>query len=789
METHQEKIYVALGKNIEEELVTLRWALNHWSSQSVSFVILHINTSSRDFVQTPFGKLPASSVNEEMLEAFRAQEHERVKKILNKYMALCIRVKAEVLEVNISKEPVPKILVGLISSHGIKKLVMGFKSMKSSSWKAKCDTNSSCYVQKHKPDFCELFTVYEGKLVIFKEENADEGGYLIDECGTMVADFRKKPKEKGNLRGWFSRKFTDNVPSNEDDQRSPHHVVSNSATSIVHEVVRDKWEENVEEIDRYVQFMLDSNSQELEQRDETRDELEVTKTNKNYLSRNEVLRAVEQTEKILEQKRNEAKADAEIRRKSDRIFSLCNQRTEEIEAKLREDRTKQNNLTQELNTVRSQRHEIFGNITESKNKLKSELDHQREFMINLQAYSLKKSDLESALAMIETEKNEILGKVEETRRQREFVKRRNEYYRIREEMGKSFRYREFNEEEIRNATDDFATKMAISADLEGVIYRGRIDRIDVVVQFKTVFLDSLEEFQAQVKLLHKINHPHILTMTGACAERRCIVFEYMHHGSLHNILFSSSKKPTLQLPWHARIRIIVDVCSALGFLHSSKPSPTVHGRLNSSHVLLGHNFTVKIMGLSYNNNARPSSDILNLGLLILQLLTGNEEIGLQEVSQAIEEDTLAGNLDERAGDWPLDIAMEFAKIGLQCCENEARYEENVAVLIGEIMNLQAKAESRTLQGGEKIRSIDVPDVFLCPIFQFDNIIEVIITTNIYGTFNICTYGFTYEYEAIKEWLSSGHDTSPMTNLRLKNKLITPNHTLQCLIRDRWRDER
>ncbi|ONK55300.1 uncharacterized protein A4U43_UnF5240, partial [Asparagus officinalis] len=578
METHQEKIYVALGKNIEEELVTLRWALNHWSSQSVSFVILHINTSSRDFVQTPFGKLPASSVNEEMLEAFRAQEHERVKKILNKYMALCIRVKAEVLEVNISKEPVPKILVGLISSHGIKKLVMGFKSMKSSSWKAKCDTNSSCYVQKHKPDFCELFTVYEGKLVIFKEENADEGGYLIDECGTMVADFRKKPKEKGNLRGWFSRKFTDNVPSNEDDQRSPHHVVSNSATSIVHEVVRDKWEENVEEIDRYVQFMLDSNSQELEQRDETRDELE------NYLSRNEVLRAVEQTEKILEQKRNEAKADAEIRRKSDRIFSLCNQRTEEIEAKLREDRTKQNNLTQELNTVRSQRHEIFGNITESKNKLKSELDHQREFMINLQAYSLKKSDLESALAMIETEKNEILGKVEETRRQREFVKRRNEYYRIREEMGKSFRYREFNEEEIRNATDDFATKMAISADLEGVIYRGRIDRIDVVVQFKTVFLDSLEEFQAQV-------------------------------------------------------------------------------------------------------------------------------------SQAIEEDTLAGNLDERAGDWPLDIAMEFAKIGLQCCENEARYEENVAVLIGEIMNLQAKAESRTLQGGEKIRSIDVPDVFLCPIFQ------------------------------------------------------------------------
>lgn len=53
METHEEKVYVAVGKNVEEGNGILRWALNHWSSQSVTFVIIHINARSKDFVLTP----------------------------------------------------------------------------------------------------------------------------------------------------------------------------------------------------------------------------------------------------------------------------------------------------------------------------------------------------------------------------------------------------------------------------------------------------------------------------------------------------------------------------------------------------------------------------------------------------------------------------------------------------------------------------------------------------------------------------------------------------------------
>ena len=50
--------------------------------------------------------------------------------------------------------------------------------------------------------------------------------------------------------------------------------------------------------------------------------------------------------------------------------------------------------------------------------------------------------------------------------------------------------------------------------------------------------------------------------------------------------------------------------------------------------------------------------------------------------------------------------------------------------------------------------------------------------------HVAADGFPYELEAIEEWLKMGHDSSPMTNLSLKHKFLTPNHTLRTLIQER-----
>ena len=48
--------------------------------------------------------------------------------------------------------------------------------------------------------------------------------------------------------------------------------------------------------------------------------------------------------------------------------------------------------------------------------------------------------------------------------------------------------------------------------------------------------------------------------------------------------------------------------------------------------------------------------------------------------------------------------------------------------------------------------------------------------------HIAADGFTYEAEAIKDWLEA-HDTSPMTNLALPHRATIPNPALRSAIQE------
>jgi Inhibitor of Apoptosis domain/U-box domain len=60
----------------------------------------------------------------------------------------------------------------------------------------------------------------------------------------------------------------------------------------------------------------------------------------------------------------------------------------------------------------------------------------------------------------------------------------------------------------------------------------------------------------------------------------------------------------------------------------------------------------------------------------------------------------------------------------------------------------------------------LPNYFMCPITQ--DLIRVPV---------VCEDGHSYERDALIQWLSQ-HDTSPMTNEKLKLKVLFPNHALR-----------
>ncbi|XP_010556543.1 PREDICTED: putative U-box domain-containing protein 55 isoform X1 [Tarenaya hassleriana] len=73
---------------------------------------------------------------------------------------------------------------------------------------------------------------------------------------------------------------------------------------------------------------------------------------------------------------------------------------------------------------------------------------------------------------------------------------------------------------------------------------------------------------------------------------------------------------------------------------------------------------------------------------------------------------------------------------------------------------------------EEVTAHQPPSYFICPISQ-----EVMREPH------VAADGFTYEAEALREWLNNGHETSPMTNLKLTHKNLVPNHALRSAIQE------
>jgi serine/threonine protein kinase len=106
------------------------------------------------------------------------------------------------------------------------------------------------------------------------------------------------------------------------------------------------------------------------------------------------------------------------------------------------------------------------------------------------------------------------------------------------------------------------------------------------------------ELQAEVDILSRVHHPHVLLLLGACTEpgHQALVYERMEGGSLEEALGlgppgqgqgnAAGAGQRRALPWHDRVRIAAEVAAALVHLHTG-PSPIIHMDVKPANILLG----------------------------------------------------------------------------------------------------------------------------------------------------------------------------------------------------------
>ena len=153
-------------------------------------------------------------------------------------------------------------------------------------------------------------------------------------------------------------------------------------------------------------------------------------------------------------------------------------------------------------------------------------------------------------------------------------------------------------QELHRGTDGFCDRNLIGSGCFGSVYIANLVSEDNVVAVKVLNLQKKgahKSFVVECNALKNIRHRNLVKVLTCCSstdykgqEFKALVFEYMKNGSLEQWLHPeiSIAQPSLTLDLAHRFYIIIDVASALHYLHKECEELVVHCDLKPSNILL-----------------------------------------------------------------------------------------------------------------------------------------------------------------------------------------------------------
>ncbi|XP_052289843.1 probable LRR receptor-like serine/threonine-protein kinase At3g47570 isoform X5 [Citrus sinensis] len=154
--------------------------------------------------------------------------------------------------------------------------------------------------------------------------------------------------------------------------------------------------------------------------------------------------------------------------------------------------------------------------------------------------------------------------------------------------------RRFSYLELLQATDNFAENSIIGRGGFGSVYGARLeDGMKIAIKvFHQQCASALKSFEAECEVLKNIRHRNLIKVISSCSndDFKALVLEYMSNGSLGDWLHSSN----YVLNIFQRLNIMIDVASALEYLHFDHSTPIIHCDLKPSNVLLDENMVAHL---------------------------------------------------------------------------------------------------------------------------------------------------------------------------------------------------
>ncbi|XP_057799483.1 receptor kinase-like protein Xa21 [Salvia miltiorrhiza] len=148
--------------------------------------------------------------------------------------------------------------------------------------------------------------------------------------------------------------------------------------------------------------------------------------------------------------------------------------------------------------------------------------------------------------------------------------------------------------ELQQATERFDESNLLGTGSSCSVYKGILNNgKDIVVKVFDMQLEGISRiFDVECEILRSIRHRNLTSVISSCSneEFKALVLEYMPKGNLEKWLYSHN----YCLNMMERLNIMIDVTSALEYLHHDYSMPIVHSDLKPSNVLLDEDMVAHV---------------------------------------------------------------------------------------------------------------------------------------------------------------------------------------------------
>ncbi|KAL6526255.1 Proline-rich receptor-like protein kinase perk8 [Orobanche minor] len=136
----------------------------------------------------------------------------------------------------------------------------------------------------------------------------------------------------------------------------------------------------------------------------------------------------------------------------------------------------------------------------------------------------------------------------------------------------------FSYQELSLATNRFSENNLLGEGGFGCVYKGvLVDGREVAVkQLKAGGGQGEREFRAEVEIISRIHHRHLVSLVGYCIaeNQRLLVYDYVPNDTLHHHLHAAEGKGVID--WASRVKVAVGAARGLAYLHEDYVTGSSH---------------------------------------------------------------------------------------------------------------------------------------------------------------------------------------------------------------------